>query len=121
MAKLVAQNTGELAFVENAPDTLSDGHGRMFGIAPCRERVRGFLRNDVNLRHRQTRSDGEIANDAIELRIIVCGNLLGAIHLQNDLVAEPVAKEIHGAGHDQSENGSVRTADHVADPDDERS
>src|SRR5258707_10058740 len=102
MAKLVAQNAGELAFVENAPDTLSDGHGRMFGIAPCRERVRSFLRNDVNLRHGQARPRREIPNDAVELRIVVGAYLLGAVHFKNDFVAEPIAEEIHGAGEYES-------------------
>ncbi len=116
MAELMAQHPGKLALVKDAPNSLGDGHRRVFGIAPRSKGIGGFLRNDVDLGHRQAGLDSELANDAEEFRILVVRNLLGVVHLENNLVAEPITEEIHPAGHYQSDYSSLGTAEHLADP-----
>jgi hypothetical protein len=119
MREFVAKHTGEFPLVENSANPLGHRDSGMLGIAPGGKSVGGFFRDDINLRHRQSTPAGQLLNNTEELGVIVGGYFLRAVHFENDLVAEPVADEVHRAGEEQRHHRTIGAAEHLADPDDQ--
>ena len=93
--EFVGHDPGQLFTAEKTQDPCRRGDGRVVRISSCGERVRGVVGNDINLRHGHVRPHRQVSNDVIELGGLLLGGFLRAVHLQDDLVAEPVRKRVH--------------------------
>ncbi len=93
-------------------DPFGGGNHGVFRVAAGGKSVGGRLRQGVNLGHRQLVGLADLGDD-IEKR--AAGDLVAAIHLDDDLVGKPVRAHVHDTGQDQGEEGALLAADHAAD------
>ena len=84
------------------------------GAAPSGEGVGRFGMNLVDFRHRQPSQLRLIADDAVQLRVILPGDGMGLGHAQRNPVAEPVSPEVHSQSEYQSDDDACLAADDAA-------
>ncbi len=96
---------------EDVHDPGRHRNGGMLRIPPGGERVGLRLIDDINPRHREFRSGGEPPDHPEQFGSLCLGNLLGPVHLQYQLVAEPVAEQVHAQCHYQCNGHAAFTAE----------
>ena len=92
-ASSCAMTPSSSCVAQHLHDALGRRHRRVLRVPPGRERVRRRVRNDVDLRHRQSRLARQPLRHLIER--VARADLLRAVHAQDDLVREPVRPEVH--------------------------
>ena len=106
--ELVRQDTAQLVLVDDLQETLGDGHRGVLGVAAGGEGVRLRRGADVDGRHRQAGTLGEVADDGVELRRLGLGDRLGAGGPDGDLVGEPVRPaDEHEREHEPDEEAQL--------------
>ena len=70
----------------------------MIGIASRCEGIRGILSHQIDFRERQIAPHREVAYQCMQARSGCFGDLLCAVHAQNNLVGKPIGSEVHCAG-----------------------
>jgi hypothetical protein len=60
--------------------------------------------HDIDLGHRHGGLARQFCSDPVKFRGFLLGNLLRSIHLEHDLIAEPVGEEVHQGRKDEGIN-----------------
>ncbi len=111
--QLVRDDPFELLIVQQPHDPFRRRNRGVARIAPCRKRVRRRVRNDVDLRHRKAGLRREPARH--DRQRMIRPDFLGAVHLQHDLVREPVGDEVHDDRKTERHHETLRAAEQLAD------
>ncbi len=101
MCEFVCKDPFQLLAVEEPQDTLCDRDRSVVRVPPGGKGIRGLLGYEVNLGLRYPGLLRESCYYRMELRGLCFRNLPGPAHLQGKLVAVPVSKKVHRAGHHQ--------------------
>ena len=113
VSELVRDDPFELLIVQQPHDAFGRRDRRVARIAAGGERVRRRVGNDVDLRHRQMRLRREPARH--DRQPMIRPDFLRAVHLQHDLVGEPVGDEVHHNRKTERHHKAVRPAERLAE------
>ncbi len=111
----MGQDALELVLAHHPEDALGDRHRGVLRVPAGGEGIRGLLRDDVDLRHRDAGPGGQGADDAIETGRLGLIDRPGAVHGQDDLVGEPVGAQVHDHGHDEGQEHALLPTQRSAD------
>ena len=92
--QLVGDDALELVLRHVLHDAGGDRDDRVARAPPGRERVGLLVRRDGHDRHRQAGPLAQPVHHRIQLRRLLRGDDLGAVHLQDQLVREEVHHEV---------------------------
>ena len=119
VAHLVAEDATQFALGQEALDTRGDGDHGVLRVAASRECVRRFVVDDEDARHGHAGELGNLADEAVEARVIGFRDLPRPRHAECELIAEPVGAEVHDAGENEEDNGATGAADEATHGDQE--
>ena len=111
--KFVCEDTFELLVVQAAQDTLGGSNGSVVGVTPGCEGVRRRLGDDVNARHWQASPSRKAAYYLMQA--MTGSDFLRPVHPQNDLVREPIRREVRSGGKQEANEHPLGAAKRVAD------
>ena len=112
---LVSQDRPELPLVHELEDPLRHGDLRVLRVPAGRERVRlGHVRH-VDLRHREMVRVRQLADDPVQLRVLLLRHGLRPRRRDRDRARPPVHRDVEDQGDRQAHDGSLGAAQPRAD------
>ena len=111
--QLVSEHAVELVVVEHRRMPSVAATAACSGSRPVANAFGDVLRDDVAARLRQVRALGEPADDLVEA--MPGPDLLRAVHAEDDLVREPVRREVRHDREQEADDHSLSAAERLAD------
>ena len=106
--EFVRDHALEFVVRQQTKNAFGRRHGRMIRSTTSREGIWRLIRNDVDLRHRQLRPLCQTRDDGVEAGL--GAGLLCAVHRQDDLVREPVRREVRHHRKAKTDDKALRAA-----------
>ena len=116
--QLVAEHAFELIVGQQPQDAFGRGHRRVLRVAPGRERVGRRIGNDVAARLRQAGALRQPIDDVEQS--MARPDFLRVVHAQDDLVREPVRREVGRHREHEADRHAAGAAERFADEQEQR-
>jgi len=100
MRELVRDYPLQLATLQEGEESGRDGDDGVLGIAASGKCVGNLVVYDIELRHGEPGGDGEIFGHGVEIEKLLARGGLCPRHLEDKLVREPVAPDVHEKSED---------------------
>ena len=116
--ELVREHAFQFFFAEDLQNALGRRDRRVIRIPSRRKGVRCRLRDDIAARLRETGPRRKPADDAVER--VIGADLFRAVHLEDNLVREPIRHEVRHDGEQEADHQSLRSTERFANEEQER-